>query len=111
MSSGPVPRELVAGVVWDAAAEELFLSHRDSMVLSGRFTEKQAAQEALWSVEAGLHRRFIKGLVVRGDQCQYDREKQEVFAEWRRLYGSERAGRVAAILKDAKLKAKVLAEW
>jgi hypothetical protein len=108
--SGPVPRELVAGVLWDAKAEERYQERAAIQQHDGNMTREDAEREALWSVEAELHRFFVRDRVFEGQGCSSPQEKRDLVARWTSLYGEPRTTRLVAVLKDPKQTDLILRE-
>lgn len=96
-----VPRELVAGVVWDEAAEASFQAMVKDFEAKG-YSLSLAEQEARWVVEIKLCQRFTRSQLERAASCRCDREKRELMSEWRSAYGLERADSLARMAKGGK---------
>ena len=110
MPSGAVPRDLLPGVVWDAAAESRWEALAADMVGRGLLPE-DAEREARWAVEAELHRAFLKARVVEGVECKTPEAKRAMFKAWVSWYGEVRANRIADAIRHAGLCEKILKEW
>jgi hypothetical protein len=114
-ASGPVPRTLAPGVIWDEAAEIRFADGFRVMRtrgLAGRgYSIEDAARSMAWAVEAELHRKLIRREVEAGIRCGDDVvSKREIFARWRREYGQVRADEIARLTADYGAKQAVL-KW
>lgn len=115
ISSGVVPRELIPGIVWDAAAESRFVSLAEAILAKANQKvdgwHESSLREALWAVESDLHRKFIKARVLEANRCTRNEEKRAVIANWRGLFGDERASRLQRIVRDEKLNKTVVEKW
>lgn len=117
VSSGPVPRELVPGVVWDDAAEADFRKAHEE--LRSRFGGKWAApqfaddavREARWAVEIRLHQRFIKARMEEASRVWEPDEKRALVARWRREYGNARADELVGLAKSDHFRKVVREAW
>lgn len=121
ISSGPVPRELMPGVVWCEKAEAEFaevfsgLMRKYQSASNAAFAHENpedcATREARWVVEIKLHQRFMKARVQDAMRCVSPDAKRRLVADWKREYGVERTDRLIAIVKSDKLKQTVLEAW
>lgn len=117
IESGPVPRELIPGIVWCEKAESEFVE------LAVAFLSKQgdrkerpevvesSIREARWAVEIRLHQRFCKARVVDANRCCSNSEKRAVITKWRQLYGDERSLRLQRMVRDEKLNKTIVEKW
>lgn len=115
ISSGVVPRELMVGIVWDEAAETRFVSMAEEILAKANQKidgwREFSLREALWAVEADLHRKFIKARVLEANRCSSNEEKRSVITGWRKQFGDERASRLQRIVRDEKLNKTVVEKW
>lgn len=102
ISSGVVPRELIAGITWDAAAEEAFVELYAKRIAEG-FSPAISEREARYAVERRLFSLFYKAQVTRAVYCRTDSDKRNVFKSWVEQFGRDRADRLASMVKSQKL--------
>lgn len=115
VSSGDVPREIAAGVVWDDEAERCFVDMVKAMTtfgLMGRgYSREDAERSARWAIEASLHRKAIKREIVAATRCRSPDQKREIAARWRRDLGQARADEIIRLMKDSHARKVVVEEW
>ena len=109
--SGAVPRTLVAGVEWDEASEAHFRAQYALSLSRTGFTHDSAFQEALWSVEVSLHRRFVAQQMRAAQACQTVDEKKRLMAWWVSQFGSARAADLATLAKHPKFPETAINKW
>lgn len=108
-SSGAVPRELAAGVVWESPDEVAWLSRYRLLVASG-LPAGDAEREARWIVEADLHRRFVRRNVEKALKCRTANDKRALYQEWIAQFGKARADALARAVKHDRLREAAL-KW
>lgn len=106
MGSGPVPRTIAPGIVWGEEAEADFSEL--VMEMAARMSRADAEREARWVVELQLCRRFYMTQVGRALRCTTADAKRALYAEWQRLYGNERASRLARYVKNERTSRTVM---
>ena len=108
--SGAVPRELIAGIVWESSHEQAYVALANEMVESGG-AELKSEIEAFYVVHAGLCRRFTNREVKRAVQCVGADAKRKLMAEWTSRFGAARALNLATCSRESKLRDTILREW
>lgn len=117
VSSGPVPREIAPGVVWDEAAEAEFREAHASLRRSfdGKWMLPQFApdvmREAIWAVEIRLHQRFVKARMQEANKVYDPAEKRALVARWLRDYGQARVDELTGLAKNAQFRREVVEAW
>lgn len=106
IASGPVPREVWPGVIWDEACEDEFgkilLDWRTRFpktALEERWA-KQAEQSARWAVELDLLNRTIDREVQKAKALWEDADKRRLHTEWLRTYGATMTASIVGRVKN-----------
>lgn len=111
LSSGPVPRELVKGVVWDEHAESRFLGYvPDFMGTKLNMSLEGAIREAKWAVEAWLYRQMWFREIKAAVECERPAEKQRLVKDWIARYGRQKAQEFADAVLNKK-RVEVVLKW
>lgn len=117
VSSGPVPRTIMPGIVWDEAAEKSFRAAVAELRTKFDFKWSQARfaadveREARWIVEIGLHQKFAKERMAEADRTWEPAEKRALVARWRAAYGATRTEMLVNMAKSEHLKRVIREEW
>lgn len=103
LSSGPVPRELKKGVLWDAKAETKFIGYVGDFLNSRlKLSLVDAVREAKWAVESWLYRQMWFREIRAASTCESPAEKQRLVKDWIARYGREQAQRFADAFLNKK---------
>lgn len=110
ISSGPVPRVVWPGVIWNEAAEDEFgaivlewKNRFPSTANEPRWLE-QTMQSARWSVELGLLQATIRREAAKAAALWEAADKRRLHAEWLRTYGATMTASIVRAVKDPQLR-------